>query len=150
MALLLFSVFALCVLMVLLTGADAYQRLTERGQASYTNRTAAQYIVTKLRQADRLDGISVCDFEGQDALVVREKIGGDIYETRIYYYDGYLWELFAQAEGDYHPEDGEKLFEAGELLLDREGAELYIRLQTAEGDWEELAFFCRSGEEVCP
>ena len=55
--LLLFGVFAVCVLSVLLTGADAYQRLSERDRVSYDQRTAAQYLSTRVRQADRLGGV---------------------------------------------------------------------------------------------
>lgn len=47
-ALLLFGVFAACVLVVLLTGADAYRRLTERDQAAYERRTGVQYIATRV------------------------------------------------------------------------------------------------------
>lgn len=46
LALLLLLVFAVCVLSVLLTGADTYQTLTRRDQDSYDRRTAAQYLAT--------------------------------------------------------------------------------------------------------
>ena len=52
-ALLLFGVFAVCVLVVLLTGADAYRRLTQRDEAAYDRRVCAQYMATRLRQAYR-------------------------------------------------------------------------------------------------
>ena len=47
--LVLFGVFALCILAVLLTGAGAYGRLVERQQSAYTERTVPQYIATKVR-----------------------------------------------------------------------------------------------------
>lgn len=53
LALLLLLVFAVCVLSVLLTGAGTYQTLTRRDQDSYDRRTAAQYLATRVRQADR-------------------------------------------------------------------------------------------------
>lgn len=55
----LFGVFAGCVLGVLLTGADAYQRLTDRGQETFDERTAAQYLTTRVRQADAAGGVFV-------------------------------------------------------------------------------------------
>lgn len=100
LALLLFGVFALCVLVVLLTGADAYKGLTERDRTNYDGRTAAQYLTTRVRQADALEGIRLESFAGLDALVVSEDIEGELYETRIYCYDGYIRELFAVAEKD--------------------------------------------------
>ena len=82
-ALLLFGVFAVCVLAVLLTGANAYRRLTERDQSAYSRRTCAQYLATRVRQADSLNGISVESFGGTDALVLEET--GSEYLTRIYF-----------------------------------------------------------------
>ena len=52
LVLLLFAVFAVCILSVLLTSADTYRRLSDRDQDSYGRRTSAQYITTKIRQAD--------------------------------------------------------------------------------------------------
>ena len=81
-ALLLFGVFAVCVLVVLLTGADAYRRLTQRDEAAYDRRVCAQYMATRLRQADSFEGVAIEDFQGTDALVLA---AGDGYVTRIYY-----------------------------------------------------------------
>ena len=59
LALLLFALFAACVLAVLLTGARAYRRLTLRDQASYNTRTCVQYVATRVRQADTAAGVEV-------------------------------------------------------------------------------------------
>lgn len=108
-ALLLFGVFAVCVLMVLLTGADTYHRLNRRDQSAYDARTAAQYITTKVRQTDWLDCVSVERFGDGDALVLADDIDGERYVTRVYTYDGYLMELFSALEDEMAPEDGERL-----------------------------------------
>ena len=150
LVLLLFVVFAVCILSVLLTGADAYRRLTERDQSSYDQRTAAQYLTTKIRQADRVGGVSVRTFEGCPALILSEEIDGSIYETRIYHHDGYIRELFVAAEGDYLPEDGEKVMPAGSLLVYAEEPGLQIRILTEDDRWQELRLSLRSGREVGP
>ena len=64
LVLLLFGVFAVCILSVLLTGADVYQRLASRDQRSYGQRTAAQFLTTRVRQADRLGDVRIESFEG--------------------------------------------------------------------------------------
>ena len=51
-ALVLFGLFAGCVLAVLLTGAGAYRRLTGRDRASCESRTRMQYVAARVRQAD--------------------------------------------------------------------------------------------------
>jgi len=151
LALLLFGVFAVCILGVLLTGADAYRRLAERDRESYDARTAAQYLTTKVRQADRAGGVKVRTFEGCPALVLPEKIDGTAYETRIYHHDGYIRELFAEAEGDFLPEDGEKVLPAGGLLIYEEEPGLQIRILDAAGEqWQELRLHLRSGEGAEP
>ena len=147
LVLLLFGVFAICILSVLLTGAGAYRRLSQRDQESYDARTAAQYITTRVRQADQLGGVKVRTFEGCPALVLPQTIDGTVYETRIYHYDGYIRELFAAADGDFLPEDGEKVFPAGSLLIFKEEPGLHIRILDEDGeDWQELWLYLRSGE----
>ena len=54
--LLLFGVFAACVLILLLTGARAYRRLTQRDQAAFDRRTCVQYLATRVRQGDVAGG----------------------------------------------------------------------------------------------
>ena len=106
--LLLFGVFAVSILAVLLSGAGVYRRLAERDDRAYDRRTAVQYVATRVRQADRAGAVSVRSFEGCPALILSEEIEGEVYETRIYHYDGYIRELFVSAEGEFLPEDGER------------------------------------------
>ena len=145
--LLLFGVFAASVLAVLLSGAGTYRRLSERDDRSYDRRTAAQYVSARVRQADRAGAVSVRTFEGCPALILSEEIGGESYETRIYHYDGYLRELFASAEGDFLPEDGEKVLPLEGFLVYPEEPGLQVRILTEDGRWQELRLALRSGEE---
>lgn len=50
--LILFTILAMSVMLVLLTGEDVYQRIAGRDDTAYTRRTAAQYLTTRVRQAD--------------------------------------------------------------------------------------------------
>ena len=90
--LLLFAVFAVCILSVLFTGADAYRRLVQRDQESYSRRTAAQYLTARMHQNDRQGGVRVRPFGDGDALVFAEQIDGVEYETLVYCYGGHLRE----------------------------------------------------------
>lgn len=143
-ALLLFGVFAVCVLLVLITGASAYRRLTERDQSSYERRTAVQYIATRVRQADCLDSVFVEPFGDVDALVLAD---GD-YLTRVYWYDGWLMELYCAAGADMEPRDGEKILEAGGLELSQEDGLLEAVLTNSDGGRDALRLSLRSGEEA--
>ena len=151
LALLLFGIFAACVLSVLLMGADAYQRLTERDRESYESRTVAQYIATRVRQADRSGGISAGAFGGSDALELWERVDGEDYLTRVYCYDGWLRELFTDASGDFAPEDGEPVLEAESLSVSLSGAGLLtVEITSADGETQQVTLYLRSGKEAAP
>ena len=142
LALLLFGVFAVCVLTVLLTGAQAYRRLTVRDQNAYDRRTPVQYIATRVRQGDTLDGVAVESFEGSTALALRQ----DGYVTRIYWYDGYLMELYTGEDAALSPEDGEKVVAAGGLALSLEDDLLTVEVTGVSGETDTLRLSLRSGE----
>ena len=142
-ALLLFGIFAVCVLAVLLTGADAYRRLTQRDQAAYERRTCTQYIATRVRQSDREGSIRVEDFEGSDALVLD---GDEEYATWLYCRDGWLMELYCLAGERLEPEAGQRLLEAEGMELSLEDGVLTVHIVTGQGAEEELLLSLRGGE----
>lgn len=148
--LLLFGILAACILFVLLTGASSYQRLSERDQSAYSGRTAAQYLTTRIRQADSAGQLTVEDFGGHDALILTEEIGGALFCTRIYCYDGALRELFTPAEESFEPRDGETLLPVQHLELELEGRLLTAVITNDDGTQQRLALYLRSGEEVLP
>ena len=148
LALMIFGVFAACVLLVLLMGADAYQRMTERDRMTYEERTAVQYLTTRVRQSDGAEGVAVIDFQGLDALVLREKTEDEVYETRLYCYDGWLMELYASADAELSPSDGGRILQAKEMDLSMEDGLLQVRLMMPHGEEERLTLQLRSGREV--
>lgn len=141
-----FCVFAVCILVVLLTGADVYRRLVDREQSHYDRRTAAQYVTTRLRPADAVGAVRVADFEGHSALIILEEIDGSFYETCIYCYEGYVRELFTIAGGDFAPEDGEKILEAEQLNFRLDRSTLTVEITPEDGTEEKLTLYLRSGE----
>lgn len=143
-ALLLFGIFAVCVLMVLLTGADAYRRLTQRDQQSYLRRTCAQYIAARVRQADSIAGITVEPFGDGNALTLAE--GDGTYCTRVYCHEGWLMELYSSADADLEPRDGERLLEMEGLGLSLEDGLLTAVISGADGSEDVLRLSLRSGK----
>jgi len=145
-ALLLFGVFAVCVLAVLFTGASAYRRLTERDQTSYNRRTCAQYIAQHLRQGDILGAVRVDDLDGTAALALEDEDGE--YVTWIYCYDGYLMELYAAREGGFLPESGEQIMPAQSVGFDLEDGLLTVTLTGSDGQTDRLLLSLRSAGGV--
>ncbi|MBQ8590011.1 MAG: DUF4860 domain-containing protein [Firmicutes bacterium] len=142
--LLLFGVLSVCVLGVLLMGAESYRELTERDRADHERRTAVQYIATRLHHADRAGAVSLRDFDGESALVLKETIDGSVYETIVYCYDGYLCELFVPEDGGFTPEDGTQLMRIGALEFQEDNGRIAFRLTGADGTTQELQLLVRS------
>lgn len=142
-ALLLFGLFAVSVLIVLLSGANAYRRLTERDQQAYLRRSRVQYLSARVRQADRLGGVSVEPFGEGEALVLTEEDGD--YRTLVYCHGGWLMELYCAAETEMEPQDGERLLEAEGLALSLRDGLLTAVLHGTDGTEDALRLFLRSG-----
>lgn len=143
--LLLFGVFAVCVLTVLLTGADAYRRMTERDNRAYDRRTCVQYVSTRLRQADAAGGVSLEVFGETKALVLRDSEDPE-YVTRVYYHDGWLMELYSEEGLEMSPEDGEKVMACDWMRLNLEDGLLTIDLLDPQRQVTTLYVALRSGE----
>ena len=141
LALLVFALFAVCVLAVLLTGAKVYRNVVDRGEAQFETRTAVQYVTMHVRQAE---AVEVTDFEGCDALTIPQTIDGEVYLTRIYCYEGFLRELFCAENAALSPDDGEKILPAESLHLSVEGRLLTVRIDDQE------IFLHLSGKEAAP
>ena len=142
LALVLFGIFALCVLGVLLLGARSYRQLTLRGQNSYNQRTAAQYIVTRVHQADRLDTLSV---DGTEVRELTETIEGEAYVTRVYCHDGYIRELFTPASYSFQPDAGECIFPAQTVSFTLDDNLLTTDIIGADGESMQFSVYVRSG-----
>ena len=145
-ALLTFVLFAISILFVLLNGAGVYRRLTERDQHSYDSRTCAQYLATKVRQAPSPTAVSADTFEGTDSLLISREIDDLVFVTRIYCYENWLMELFTIADGDFYPEDGEKILPLESLEISQEDGVFTFVLTDTEGNTQRLTMSVRGGD----
>ena len=144
-ALLTFVLFAISILFVLLNGAGIYRRLTERDQRSYDNRTCVQYLATKVRQAPSPTAVSADTFEDVDSLLIYQDIEDSVFVTRIYCYENWLMELFTIADGDFYPEDGEKILPLNALEISQDGEVFTFVLTDTEGNTQQLTMSVRGG-----
>lgn len=153
--LLCFCVFAACVLMVLLTGAKSYRGLVSRDAASYSRSIAVRYVTAKIRHADAENCVFVGSFSGDNltaedgnTLFLAEKVDGQTYYTRIYYYKGYIRELFTAASDSFSRADGDTVLKAKKLrfTLERKTGLLTIFTTDADGRTATATLSLRSGE----
>lgn len=108
----LFTIFCATAFLVVLIGARQYQITADNMNYNYEVRTTSSYLQEKLRQSDVGEEVSVCTLaEDVSALALYEKIDGVRYCTYIYYYDGFLRELYVTEESKFDLSAGQALLE---------------------------------------
>lgn len=118
--LIIFSTFAFSVLMVLALGAGIYRNISDITREDESERTALSYVRTKVRNMDSSEAISVAPFEGEPALYIEEDIGGKKYNTIIYFYDGWLCEIFCEASLHMSPHDGMRIIQVDSMRFEQQ------------------------------
>ena len=155
--LLLFAVFAGCILIVLLFGTSAYEKLVERDQAAYDQRTGVQYLAAKIRHSDSADHIYVGSFSDRTSVDADEintlylQFDGEDGEvvpgfyTKIYYYDGYIREVLCAEDGGLLPEDGSEILAAEGLQISKNGNLISFTVTNEDGTESSMNIALRSG-----
>ena len=124
--LIIFSVFALSVLMVLMLGARVYKKATDITSEAQSDRTLLSYMWTKVKNGDKSGSVSAGEFYGIPALCFDEVISGTQYRTVIYQYDGWVYELFSEyslftetdPEQQFKPVDGVRVMRIDDLSVE--------------------------------
>lgn len=143
---LLFTVFALCVMAVLYSGANSYRSLTTRDQDSYHHRTCVQYLSTKVRQASNPQAVSLAHFGDGDALAITEYIEGQPYTTLVYCSGGWLRELFTASPQDCAPGAGEPILELKALSIEKDAGLLLLEVTDLQGGTTQITLAPRGGK----
>ena len=154
--LLLFTLFAGCILMVLLLGARSYEGMVRRDAGDYTARTGVQYIAAKLRHGDEAGCVRVGSYSDMDdreadeipTLYLRMQVEGEYFDTKIYYYDGYIRELLCPEDLTLDPEAGQKILAATDFRVSQEDALLRVTIADEEGQEHQIHLAIRSSLEV--
>jgi len=146
LALMLFLIFSICILGVLLSTADAYQRLSERNALSGDRRTGMMFVSTKVHQSDLRGRIHAGDFDGTSALYLTEVLEGESYKTILYCHDGYLYELYAPEDLTVKRGDGEPILPVSAFKVSEENGLLNVSITAPDGTVTSQAMYIRSGE----
>lgn len=147
-ALVLLLVFSVGILSAILGGAGIYRRLNRQGSDTADRRSAVLYLTNKVRQAP--GPVETGTFGGKDALLIYEAADSGLFVTRIYCHEGWLMELFSAFEGDFSPEDGEKVLPMEALSLELTDGLLTVRFTDAQGGVRVLHLVPEQGEEAVP
>lgn len=150
--LVLFALFAVTIVAVLALGAKSYKSLVERDNEAYNKRIITSYVSAKIRNNDELDAVAVGGFadvnekDGVDTLHMYQDIEGARYDLRVYYYNGFIYEMLTLEGADMSPEDGNAIMEAQGLAFSKDGNVIHIVSKDADGRENETSVALRCGE----
>ncbi len=146
----LFCLFTVLSLLVVIQGADVYQGISQEMDANYSARGTVAYLTEKVRQNDRKNGVAVREVGGEPALVFSEEIGGEVYETWSYLYNGSLREVTVKQGTEITPESGQPIMELNDLKLEIPDSRLLriIATDTEDRVYESAVCFQSGNLEV--
>ena len=113
--LMIFCAFAVSVFLVLMLSASIYSNMVEKSNEFQNERIALSYVRTMIRSTDSQDAISVEYFHGISALILEENFEGFIFITKIYHYNGWIYELFIEHGENFLPADGMPIIRSDSL-----------------------------------
>ncbi|MBR6228756.1 MAG: DUF4860 domain-containing protein [Eubacterium sp.] len=148
--LVLFAVFAITVIAVLALGANSYQRLVGRDNDAYNRRIITSYVAAKIRQSDQVGSVAVGGFakaskdDGVNTLHLYRDIDGDVYDQRIYYYDGHIYEILTIADNNIDPGDGYPILDAQGLEFSMEDGVITVQAKDMDGRENRITVSARS------
>lgn len=128
------AVFALMALLTMVLGASVYRSIVDRAEVNHEARTVMAYVTGKLRAAQGEVRLEMTE-TGADMLVLAEEIDGAAYETRIYAYEGRLYEIFADAGLAFAPEEGQAIATLEAFSVTAENGMLRLSMRAGGQDY---------------
>ena len=123
-------------------GGGLYERLARSQQENGAARTAAGYLTTRVRAADREGAVRLEEGPQGPVLMLAEAPEEGGYELRIYLYEGWLVEDYAPAGSAFAPEQAQLVAQSSRFEPEFAAPGL-LRIETGQGD---ALIALRSGE----
>lgn len=122
---LLFLTIVILSVMIIILGSDIYTNIKDERDSNYEIRVSLSYISNKLRQADNRKSVNIKTIHETPAIVINETYDNFNYETWIYYYDGFLYEIFIDEGTDFSLSDGMKVLKVDNFSIYKKKSNLY-------------------------
>ncbi|MBQ6595069.1 MAG: DUF4860 domain-containing protein [Clostridia bacterium] len=130
----LLGLFAVMSTLMVLLGAQMYRATVERTGVNNEDRILSAYVRSMVRYGDAAGSVAVEDLDGLTVLSLYETIDDEAYVTRIYMYEGELYEQFTDFVDTFDPEDGTAICEVGGFEAALEGRLLTVDMLDMAGE----------------
>ena len=142
------GVFAVASLFLMNIGVGVYRNVVTANNDNFKLRTSLSYVATKIRQTDESGCVYMKKQDGVDLLVLEDEYDGELFQTLIYYYDGYLREHFMEKDGDFRLDYGLETFEIAKFEMEMAEENLFrMKASNLSGDSEEFSICLRSDKK---
>lgn len=126
----LFVIFVLSALMLIMIGANVYQKTVNNMQINYEGRTAYAYLTEKFRQNDMNGKVVISENDNGQFVAFYETINDEEFVTYLYENEGYLMELFTRVSAEFDPHAGQKITEVSAFQISAVEVNLFrVQLQ---------------------
>ena len=140
----LFLLLSALSVSVILAGSTVYEKISADMDQNYDRRVTFSYLATKIRQNDRTGCISVEQKEGVDMIAIKEN---EFETTYIYYFEGYIRELFVDADTAFELDWGDGMIKAEgfDFVFVENKNEIEMSLTDSGGNVQSTKVYLRSG-----
>jgi hypothetical protein len=145
-AFMLIGVFALCALMIIVSGVKSYRSMGSANLLSSQQRIALGYVSGKLRAVGDADSVSIREEQGVKLLVLSEEADGTVYETRIFFGGDGLYEQFSESGLEFDPEGAEPIALLPGFTFERTGSLVTLSARLSDGAEAVTCVALRAGE----
>ena len=144
----LLGVFAVLSTFMVLLSAQLYRGVVGHTEQTATHRILTSYVMNAVRANDATDAIYIDERNDIDMLVFNWDVEGELYETKVYCYDGMLRELFTKASQEFKPGYGEAICEADSFAAMIDNGLLKIDVTDGEGNEIDIDIALRCSQEA--
>lgn len=135
---LLFLIIVILSVMIINLGKEIYISINNDRTNNYELRVSLSYISNKIRQADKENMVDIRDFNGNQAIVIKETYDGLSYENWIYYNENNIYEILIDEGQSFGIYDGMKVLEADNFDISKINDNLYKISVEEEGRSSDL------------
>lgn len=136
----LFAVFTISALILVILGAQIYQKTVDHMEENYQKRTIYTYISEKIRQSDSSDAISIQKTEASYVLCIKESYASGDYCTYIYEDEGTLKEYYTRSENEFLPSLGTDIMPVTNFCIEQANAQL-LKFSYTSQQMENIIFY---------
>ena len=130
----LLAVFFIVMMICLAAGASMYRNVSNQYSLANDLRLQSGLLANTIRMSDAADAFEVGNGPEGPAIVLVERLDLGSYETRIYQYNGAIWQEYAVAGRPYNPAGAVKIIDSRTFEFTYDGG--LISISTDEGTFD--------------